>query len=118
MAALAAKLLYADKMEIPAVHLARHGEGVNKDKTFKDIYGWGSSTIVNILKSGNISVRRSTSKPASTLKTRKSIMWMKANGQFLRIPLRPLSIRQLLITFSVSEVMSGATRTVGARHIL
>jgi hypothetical protein len=42
--------LTADKVEIPAVHLARHGEGVNKNKTFKDIYGWGSSTIVNILK--------------------------------------------------------------------
>ncbi|WP_326975426.1 recombinase family protein [Caproicibacter sp. BJN0012] len=42
--------LTADKVEIPAVHLARHGEGVNKNKAFKDIYGWGSSTIVNILK--------------------------------------------------------------------
>ncbi len=42
--------LTADKVEIPAVHLALHGEGVNKNKTFKDIYSWGSSTIVNILK--------------------------------------------------------------------
>ena len=45
-----AQQLTADKVEIPAVHLARHGEGVNKNKMFKDIYGWGSSTIVNILK--------------------------------------------------------------------
>ena len=45
-----AKQLTADKVEMPAVHLARHGEGVNKNKKFKDIYGWGSSTIVNILK--------------------------------------------------------------------
>ena len=45
-----AQQLTADKVEIPAVHLARHGEGVNKNKTFKDIHGWGSSTIVNILK--------------------------------------------------------------------
>ena len=37
-------------MEIPSVHLARHGEGVNRGKSVKDIYGWGSSTIVNILK--------------------------------------------------------------------
>ena len=37
-------------IEIPSVHLARHGEGVNKGKSVKDIYGWGSSTIVNILK--------------------------------------------------------------------
>lgn len=45
-----AQQLTADKVEIPAVHLARHEEGVNKNKAFKDIYGWGSSTIVNILK--------------------------------------------------------------------
>jgi site-specific DNA recombinase len=45
-----AQQLTADKVEIPAVHLARHGEGVNKNRAFKDIYGWGSSTIVNILK--------------------------------------------------------------------
>lgn len=45
-----AQQLTADKVEIPAVHLAGHGEGVNKSKTFKDIYGWGSSTIVHILK--------------------------------------------------------------------
>ena len=44
------KRLTADKVEIPAVHMARHGAGLNKNKTFKDIYGWGSSTIVNILK--------------------------------------------------------------------
>ena len=45
-----ARQLTADKVEIPAVHLARHGEGVNKHKTFKNPYGWGSSTVVNILK--------------------------------------------------------------------
>jgi DNA invertase Pin-like site-specific DNA recombinase len=45
-----AQQLTTDKVEIPAVHLARYGEGVNKNKSFKDIYGWGSSTIVNILK--------------------------------------------------------------------
>ena len=45
-----AQQLTTEKVEIPAVHLARHAEGVNKNKAFKDIYGWGSSTIVNILK--------------------------------------------------------------------
>ena len=44
------QLLKQQKVEIPSVHLARYGEGVNKNKTVKDIYGWGSSTIVNILK--------------------------------------------------------------------
>ena len=44
------QLLKQQKVEIPSVHLARYGEGVNKNKAVKDIYGWGSSTIVNILK--------------------------------------------------------------------
>ncbi len=44
-----AQQLKQQKVEIPSAHLARYGEGVNKNKTFKDIYGWGSSTIVNIL---------------------------------------------------------------------
>ena len=44
------KLLSEAKIEIPAVHLARFHEGVNRSKPVKDPYGWGSSTIVNILK--------------------------------------------------------------------
>ena len=42
--------LSQEKIEIPSVHLARYGEGVNQNRAIKDIYGWGSSTIVNILK--------------------------------------------------------------------
>lgn len=42
--------LSADRIEIPVVHLARFNEGVNRSKPVKDPYGWGSSTIVNILK--------------------------------------------------------------------
>ena len=45
-----AQQLSADKIELPSVHLARHGEGVNKTKTVKDPFGWGSSTVVQILK--------------------------------------------------------------------
>lgn len=44
-----AKKLSEEQVLIPSAYLAQHGEGVNKNKTFKDIYGWGSSTIVNIL---------------------------------------------------------------------
>ena len=33
-----------------AAAIARYGEGVNQNRAIKDIYGWGSSTIVNILK--------------------------------------------------------------------
>ena len=42
--------LTQDKVEIPSVHLARFNEGVNRTKPVKDTYGWGSSTIVHILK--------------------------------------------------------------------
>ncbi|BBH26801.1 hypothetical protein SG0102_17350 [Intestinibaculum porci] len=42
--------LSADRIEIPVVHLARFNEVVNHSKPVKDPYGWGSSTIVNILK--------------------------------------------------------------------
>ena len=42
--------LSAERIEIPVVHLARFNEGVNRSKPIKDPYGWGSSTIVNILK--------------------------------------------------------------------
>ncbi len=44
-----AQKLTDEQVLIPAAHLAQHGEGVNKSKSFKNIYGWGSSTIVNIL---------------------------------------------------------------------
>ena len=44
------QILKQQKVEIPSVHLACHGEGVNRGKSVKDIYGWGSSTIANILK--------------------------------------------------------------------
>ena len=44
-----ANKLKEEKILIPSAYLAQHGEGVNKNKTFKDVYGWGSSTICNIL---------------------------------------------------------------------
>ena len=45
-----AKKLSEDRILIPSAYLAQHDEGVNKNKTFKDIYGWGSSSVVEILK--------------------------------------------------------------------
>ena len=45
-----AKKLSEEQILIPSAYLAQHGEGVNKNKTFKDVYGWGSSTVVEILK--------------------------------------------------------------------
>lgn len=31
------------KIEILSVHIAQHGESVNKNETIKDIYGWGEA---------------------------------------------------------------------------
>jgi len=45
-----ASKLKEQKILIPSAHLAKHGEGVNQNKTFKDPYGWGSSTITHMLK--------------------------------------------------------------------
>ena len=45
-----ASKLKTEKVLIPSAYLAQHGEGVNKNKTFKDVYGWGSSSVVEILK--------------------------------------------------------------------
>ena len=42
--------LKEEKVLIPSAHFAKYGEGVNKNKTFKDVYGWGSSAVVSILK--------------------------------------------------------------------
>ncbi len=42
--------LSQEKIEIPSVHLARYGEGVNKNKAVKDPCGWGASAVVQILK--------------------------------------------------------------------
>ena len=44
-----ANKLKEEKVLIPSAYLATYNEGVNKNKTFKDVYGWGSSTICNIL---------------------------------------------------------------------
>ena len=41
-----ANRLKEEKVLIPSAYLAQFNEGVNKNKTFKDVYGWGSSTIL------------------------------------------------------------------------
>ena len=48
------KLLSEAKVEIPAVHLARFDEGVNRTKPVKDPYGWGSSTKQFVLEPNSL----------------------------------------------------------------
>ena len=45
-----ANQLKSEKVLIPSAYLALHNEGVNKNKKFKDVYGWSSSAVVEILK--------------------------------------------------------------------
>ena len=44
-----AKQLEADRIEIPAVHLARIGEGCFQNRTFSNPYRWWSSSVAQIL---------------------------------------------------------------------
>lgn len=44
------RILNRDRVEIPAVHMARYNQGLNRNKKIKDPYNWSSSTIVSILK--------------------------------------------------------------------
>ena len=109
--------LSADRIEIPVVHLARFNEGVNRSKPVKDPYGWGSSTIVNILKNESIWGTPSISGPASTLRTRKATMFLRTSGRSLRIPMKPLSTSRPLIWCRKSAAMYGVIQTAGAKQL-
>ena len=67
-----AKKLSEDKILIPSAYLAQHNEGVNKNKTFKDVYGWGSSTIVNLLDKREYLGHTVNFKPRKHFKDKKS----------------------------------------------
>lgn len=44
-----ARVLESEKIEMPAVHMARFNQGNNRNKAFKSPYGWCNSTVKNIL---------------------------------------------------------------------
>ena len=66
------KMLQEMKVEIPAVHMARFGQGVNKTKKIKDPYRWCSSTIVGILKKREYLGHTVNFKTAKHFKDKKS----------------------------------------------
>ena len=45
--------LTQEQIEIPAVHLARHGEGPHQGRNIKNPYGWASPLLLISSKSGN-----------------------------------------------------------------
>lgn len=44
------RILKEEKIEIPGVHMARHGQGLYQNRAFSDPYNWGSSTVASILR--------------------------------------------------------------------
>lgn len=45
-----AQRMEAEKVEIPAYHLQKHGAGLHQHKVFENPYRWSSGTVVNMLK--------------------------------------------------------------------
>lgn len=67
-----ANLLADMKVEIPAVHMARFGQGNNRGKKVKDPCAWGSSTVVGILKKREYCGHTVNFKTAKHFKDKKS----------------------------------------------
>ena len=109
--------LSTDRIEIPVVHLARFNEGVNRSKPVKDPYGWGSSTIVNILKKREYLGHTINFKTRKHFKDKKSTMFLRTNGRSLRIPMKPLSTSRPLIWCRKSAAMYGVIQTAGAKRL-
>ena len=112
-----ASKLKEEKILIRSAYLAQHGEGVNKNKTFKDVYGWGSSTICNLLEKREYLGHTINFKTRKHFKTRKAIMSRRTNGRFLRIRTKPLLTSRPLTLCRKSVGMSDATRTAGAKQL-
>ncbi len=91
-----ANRLSQEKIEIPSLHLSHYGEGVNQSKTFKDPYGWGSSTIVNILKKREYLGHTINFKTRKHFKDKKSHYVDENEWVILRTPTPPLSTRKPL----------------------
>ena len=110
-----AKKLSEDKILIPSAYLAQHNEGVNKNKTFKDVYGWGSSTIVNLLDKREYLGHTVNFKTRKHFKDKKSHYARRTNGRFSRIPTKPLSAKRLSTLHRKSEARSDDTPMDGAK---
>ena len=72
-------ILEQDKVEIPAVHLAKHKEGLWKTRSVKNPYHWQPSTIVRILEREDYLGRTVNFKTTKHFKDRKSKYQPKEN---------------------------------------
>ena len=112
-----ASKLKSEKVLIPSAYLAQHGEGVNKNKTFKDVYGWGSSTICNILEKREYLGHTINFKTRKHFKDKKSHYVPEDEWTILRIRTKPLLTSRPLTLCRKSVGMSDATRTAGAKQL-
>ena len=113
-----ASKLKSEKVLIPSAYLAQHGEGVNKNKTFKDVYGWGSSTICNILEKREYlghTINFKTRKHSP--KDKKPLCPGGSSDDFRRIPMsHTLTSRPLTLCRKSVECQTGY-RTAGAKQL-
>ena len=109
--------LSADRIEIPVVHLARFNEGVNRSKPVKDPYGWGSSTIVNILKKREYLGHTINFKTRKHFKDKKSHYVSEDEWTIFENTMKPLSTSRPLIWCRKSVAMYGVIQTAGAKRL-
>ena len=111
------KLLSEAKVEIPAIHLARFHEGVNRTKPVKDPYGWGSSTIVNILKKREYLGHTISFKTRKHFKDKKSHYVDESEWTIFENTHEAIIDQQTFDLVQKSVGMSDATRTAGAKQL-
>ena len=112
-----ANRLSQEKIEIPSLHLSHYGEGVNQSKTFKDPYGWGSSTIVNILK------KREYLGHTINFKTRKHFKDKKSHyvdenewAEFIKAVQETQAERRIKVLDEYLSIWEKYERNKGTRH--
>ena len=109
--------LSIDRIEIPVVHLARFNEGVNRSKPVKDPYGWGSSTIVNILKKREYLGHTINFKTRKHFKDKKSHYVSEDEWTIFENTHEALSTSRPLIWRRKSAAMYGVIQTAGAKRL-
>ena len=107
--------LAADKIEIPAVHLGRHGEGLNQSKKVKYPCGWGSSTVVNILKKREYLGHTVNFKTRKHFNDKKSHYVDESEWTIFENTHEAIIDQETFDNVQQSGGMSNDTRTAGAR---
>ncbi len=102
------RLLREKKVEIPAVHMARYGQGLNRNKTFKDPYNWASSTVVGILSKYEYLGHTVNFKTAKHFKDKKSHYVSKDNWVVFENTQEPIVTQEMFDT--VQKIRSRVRR--------